>query len=261
MNASTQQSRRSEVWRSPWVRLFAGLISATTAYLQFRQAGLTVLFWMLCGLTVTAVLLTTVQLALKWLRQRRWRREMARLRYDHQQKMQTLAQLADTFVTLEKAKRLADTMTDDIRVVAILPVEGEVGVMLNVGTEEDVQVGTQLVVHRIDRYTSAGQQIEEPLALVRVTYVQAENNCSQGVVVARLDAEFWDQVAAQLGRQKKIEPPRNFAVPYIPEELRGLSLEDLAVFRGYLQIIHDSLIRIGLDEMVQDEMVQEETVQ
>lgn len=256
MNSSREQSRWSEASRSPWVRLFPGLISATAAYLQFRQAGLTVLFWILCGLTVLAVALAAVLLALKWLKQRRWRIEMERLHYDHRQKVDTLTKLMGTFAAFEKAKCLADTMKGSVRVVTILPVDGGLGVMLNIGMEEHVQVGTELLVHRIDRYTSDGQHIEEPLALVRVTYVQAENNCSQAVVVARSDREFWDQAAARLGVQKRVEPPRNFAVPYIPPELCSLSLEDLAMFRRYLQTIRDSLTRTGLDQTVQEETLQ-----
>lgn len=256
MNSSREQSLWSEVSRSPWVRLFPGLTSATAAYLQFRQAGLSVLFWILCGLTTIAVLLAMVPLALEWLEQRRWRNEMERLHYDHGQNVETLTGLIAAFATLEKAKCLADTMKGSARVVAILPVDGAVGVMLNVGTEEDVQVGTELLVHRIDRYTSDGQHIEQPLALVRVTYVQAENNCCQALVVGRLDPEFWDQATTRLRREKRIEPPRNFAAPYIPAELCSLSLEDLAIFREYLETIRDSLTRTGLDQVVQEENLQ-----
>ena len=256
MNSSREQSLWSEASRSPWVRLFPGVMGATTAYLQFRQAGLTVLFWMLCGLTAIAVLLATVPLALEWLEQRKRRDAMERLQYDHRQKVETLTGLVAAFATLEKAKCLDDTMKGSARVVAILRVDGAVGVMLNIGTEEEVQVGTELLVHRIDRYSSDGQHIEQLLALVRVTYVQAENNCSQALVVGRLDPEFWDQATARLRRDKRIEPPRNFAVPYIPVELRSLSLQDLAIFRESLEAIRDSLIGTGLDQLVQEENLQ-----
>lgn len=207
-------------------------------------------------IALVAVLLATVPLARKWLEQRKRRIEMQRLHYDHWQKVETLTELIGAFATLEKAKCLADTMKGSARVVAILPVDGAVGLMLNIGTEEDVQVGTELLVHRIDRYTSDGHHIEQPLALVRVTYVQAENNCSQALVVGRLDPEFWDQATARLRREKRIEPPRNFAVPYVPAEMRSLSLESLAIFRESLETIRDSLTRTGLSQTAQEENLQ-----
>ena len=246
----------SRVSHSPWVRFFPGLISAIVAYLQFKQAGLTLLFWILCGLTIIAALLATAPLGLKWLRERKRQIEMQRLYNDHRQKVKTLTELIDEFASAEKAKCLADTMKGNVRVVAILPVEGGVGVMLNIGREEHVQVGTQLLVHRIDHYTSDGQHIEQLLGLVRVTYVQAENNCSQAVVFARLDPEFWDQATARLRREGRIDPPRNYAVPYIPQELDSLSLEELAIFRQYLETIRDSLTGSGVDQIVQEENLQ-----
>lgn len=256
MNSSRQDLVWSRVSHSPWVRLFAALIGGVGAYLQFKEAGLTLLFWILCGLTTIAALLATVPLVLKWLRERKRQIEMQRLHYDHRQKVKTLTDLIDEFATLEKAKCLADTTTGNVRVVAILPVEGGVGVMLNIGRQEHVQVGTQLLVHRIDHYSSDGQHIKPLLGLVRVTYVQAENNCSQAVVVGRLDPEFWDQATARLRRERRIDPPKNFAVPYVPPELDSLSLEDLAIFRQYLESIHNSLTRTGLDQIVQEENLQ-----
>lgn len=204
MNSRRLHLLWSRVSHSPWVRFFPWLIGVIIAYLGFKQAGLTLLFWILCGCTTIAALLAAVPLVLKWLQERKRQIEMQGLHYDHWQKLKTLRELIDEFATLEKAKCLADTMRGNVRVVAILPVEGGVGVMLNIGREEHVQVGTQLLVHRIDHYTSDGQQIEQLLGLVRVTYVQAENNCSQAVVFGRSDPEFWDQATARLGQQKRI---------------------------------------------------------
>ena len=253
MNAGREQSGSSEVWHSPWVRLSAGLITGTAAYLQFRDARLTVLFCILCGLTTIALAAAAVPVARKRLEERRWRAEITRLWFDHHQKMETLAELADSFATLEKAKRLADALTDGVRVVTILPVDGGIGVMLNIGSEEHVEVGTQLLVRRIDHYNSDGQHIEEPLALVRVVYVQAENNCSQGVVIGRLDREYWDRVPALVRRDGRAEPPKNFAVAHIPSELRALSVEELVVFQQSLETIRDSLARSGLGQVVEEE--------
>ena len=177
--------------------------------------------------------------------------------YDHQQRVKMLTELIDLFATLEKARRLADTIKGNARVVAVLPVEeGRIGVMLNIGRKENLQVGTQLLVYRIDRYTSDGQSIEWPLGLVQVTYVQAENNCSQAIVLDLTDREFWNQAMTRLRRERHIEPPRNFAVPYIPQELSSLSLEDLMTFRQYLEAIRDSLNRTEPDHFVQEEVLQ-----
>jgi len=237
-----KQSFWSELLHSPLVRFFLGLISAVAAYLQFEQAGLTLWFWILCGFTAIAVLPAAILLCREWVRERKRRRAAERLYYDHQQQVKTLTELINLFVTLEKARCLADTIKGNARVVAVLPVEeGRIGVMLNIGRKENLQVGTQLLVHRIDRYTSEGQSIEWPLGLVEVKYVQAENNCSQAIVLDPTDREFLDQATTRLRREKRIDPPRNFAVPYIPQELHNLSLEELATSREHLETICDSL--------------------
>ncbi len=199
----------------------------------------------------------TLLLVLKWLRDQKRRIMQARLYYNHQQKVETLTELIDKFTTFEKARCLADTIKGNVRVVAILRVEeGRIGVMLNIGRKENLQVGTQLLVRRIDRYTFDGQRIEQPLGLVRITYVQAENNLSQAVVLRRLDPEFWDQATARLRQEEMIDPPKNFAVPYIPQELRGLSLEDLMTFRHHLEATRDSPTRTEPDQFIQEEVLQ-----
>jgi hypothetical protein len=254
VNNDLGQSFRSKLLYSPWVRLCFGLISAIATYFQYEQAGRTLLFWILCGVTIIVALLTAVPLVLKWRQERKRREAMKRLYYDHQQKVKTLTELIEEFATLEKARCLADTIKGNVRVVAILPVEeGKIGVMLNIGKKENLQVGTQLLVRRINHYTSDGQHIERPLCLAQVTYVQAENNCSQAVVLDWSDREFWDQAIARLRREKRIDPPRNFAVPYIPPELYSLSLEDLKIIRQSLEAICDSLTRIELDQVVQNQ--------
>jgi len=260
VNTDLEQAFWSKLLHSPWVpwvRFSVWLIGAIGTYLQYAQAGLTLLFWILCFLTVIAALLAAVLLGLKWLRERKRRTAMEGLYYNHQQKVKTLTELINEFATLEKARRLDDTIQVNVRAVAILPVEeGRIGVMLNIGRKENLQVGTQLLVHRIDHYTSDGQHIERPLGLVRVTYVQAENNCSQAVVLDRSDREFWNQAMTRLRQEKRIDPPRNFAVPYIPQELRSLSLEDLMTIRQYLETICDSLTRTESDQVAQEEGLQ-----
>jgi hypothetical protein len=240
----SEQSFWVKLWHSPGVSLSIGLISAIGTYFQYQQAGRTLWFWILCVVAIIAGLIAAVPPVVKW-RQERKRREAAqRLYYDHQQKVETLTRLTDEFVALEKARCLADALTGrgNVRVVAILPVEeGRIGVMLNIGRKENLQAGTPLLVHRVDHYTSHGQRIESRLGLVQVTYVQAENNCSQAIVLDRSDREFWDQATTRLKREKSIDPPRNRVVPYIPPELRGLSLEDLTTIRQHLQAICVSL--------------------
>lgn len=254
MNNDLEQSFWQRIWHSPWVRFSVGLIGAVATYIEFEQAGWTLWFWVLCGLTAIAALLAMVPLVQGWFRKRKWWGAIERLYYDRLQRVETLSRLIEDFATFEKAKRLADAIRGDIRVVAILPVEeGRIGVMLNIGREENLQVGTQLLVHRIDRYTSDGQHIEQPLGLIEVTYVQAENNCSQAVVLDPSDREFWDQATGRLKREKYIDPPRNFAVPYIPQELGSLSLEDLMTFRQYLETIRNSLTRTELGQVVQEQ--------
>ena len=244
MNNDAGQSFWVKLWHSPGVSLSIGLISAIGIYLQYQQAGRTLWFWILCGVAIIAGLIAAGPPVLKW-RQERKRREVAqRLYYDHQQKVKTLTQLIGEFAAFEKAGCLADAIKGrgNVRVVAILPAqEGRIGVMLNIGRGENVQVGTRLLVYRIDRYTSDGQQVECPLGLVQVTYVQAENNCSQAVVLHSPDQEFWDHATTRLKREKSIDPPRNRVVPYIPPELSGLSLDDLKTIRQYLEAIGHSL--------------------
>ena len=257
MNNNSEQSFQSKILHSPWVRLCFGLIGAIATYFEYDQAGRTLVFWILCGLTAIAVLLTAVPSALKWRQERKRWKATQRLYYDHQQKVKTLTELIDLFVTLGKARYLADTIKGNARVVAVLPVEERrIGVMLNIGKEENLQVGTQLLVHRIGGYTSDGQSIEWPLGLVQVTYVQAENNCSQAIVLDPSDRRFWNQAATQLSQETHIDPPRNFAEPYIPQELSSLSLEDLKTFRQYLETIRDSLTRTEPDQFIQEEVLQ-----
>lgn len=241
MNNNSKQSFWSKLLHSPLVRFFPWLIGAIASYIEFKQAGLTWFFWVLCFLTIIAALVPAVPLVLKWLREQKQRIETARLYYNHEQKVETLTELIDEFETLEKAKCFADAVKRNVRVVAILPVERRIGVILNIGRQENLQAGTRLLVHRIDHYTPDGEHIEQPLGLVQVTYVQAENNCSQAVVLDPRDREFWDQATTRLKWEKRIDPPKNFVVPYIPPELRGLSLEALTIIRQHLEAIRDSL--------------------
>jgi hypothetical protein len=228
------------------IRLAYGLISAIAAYLEFRDAGWTLLFWVLVVLALGVVLSVAIQWV--WKRIKEKQVQLAReveLQYDHQRKIEMLNLLIDDFRTIEKAKRLQETLDPEtkLRVLTILPVEGKLGVVVNVGKANSAQVGTQLVIYRRAEYTSRGEHIEERLGLVQITYVQAGNNCSQAVVIGRHDRDFWDTAATKLEQEKRVTPPANFVMPYIPEELQELTSEKLRVLRQYLVTIHDSLTR------------------
>jgi len=242
-----------------WVRLalwFAGafiwLIALIANYLEFKNNNLTVLFWALLVLTFVPLLLAGIA-AVRQMQKQQQLLKAAGWYYNHQQKIENVKSLIEEFTTFQKAKSLADRITNgrNIRVLSILPVEGEVGVILNIGREENLQVGTQLQIYQIDEYTSDGHPVEQLLGLVEVTYVQAQNNISQAIVKDK-DREFWSQTRVRLKQERRIDPPRNFAVPYIPLELGNLSFENLASLIQYLEAVYNHLA------FIEDQIVQEE---
>ncbi len=168
-----------------------------------------------------------------------------------------LAALIEEFETIEKAKALAEAVRDKtiIHILAIPPFEKNIGVLLNVGQREDVKVGTRLLIYRTDEYAPSGQRIEQPIAIVKVTYIQAGNNCSQAIVSDRLDSEFWEQTAVRLQKEKRLDPPGNFATPHIPAELGNLSINNIATIRQYLETIYGLLIGKADDHITSEEVV------
>jgi len=234
-----------------WIGLLLSLISLIASFFEFRNSGWTCLFWLLIGLTLLVAVIAAVLFFFRRHQEKKRQDQVWNLLYNHQQRVETLNGLASIFSTCEKGKRLSATIGDDARVVAILPVKRKVGVMLNIGEEESVEVGTQLGIYRVDHFTSEGEPIEELIGLVEVEYVQAGNNCSQAVVTLQLDQGFWDQTTMRLKQERRVDPPRNFVVPYIPREIQNLPLESLVTFKQYLETIRDSLIR-------EDQGVQEE---
>ena len=239
-----------------FVRIIVGIVSGLTAYLEFANAGWTPLFFVLVGLALVAAVLVAVPLV-RSLLQRQWRRwfESAKPYYDEQSRIEILADLIEEFETIEKAKALADATKGraSIQVLAILPVENAIGVLIDVGQQEDVKVGTRLLVYRTDERTPEGHQIEKAIAIARVTYVQAGNNCSQAVITERLDREFWDQTQERLQKEKRVSPPRNFATPYIPDGLSDLSIDNVATIRKYLGAVQSFLTRKTADRISSEE--------
>ena len=123
------------------------------------------------------------------------------------QKIDTLTQLINEFISIEKTKQFSIKNSEgfNIKAVAILIVEREIGVILNVGKNEDIQAGTRLKIFRRDNFTSSGDIIEHPLAIVEVKYVQIGNNCSQAVVIHQIDKDFWESVQTDLLTEQKLD--------------------------------------------------------
>lgn len=232
------------IWLSspaPFILVLAGL-GAT--YLQYEQAGQSWLFWLFLALTILAFLLTTAAIGLKLLRERNYRRGVAHWMHDYKQRIDAIKDLRDDLAKYEKTKNLADSLAIKIRAVAVLPVEQNIGVMLNIGKKEDLQVGTRFIMYQIDSSVSDKRLIEQPLGLIEVTYVQAGNNCSHAVVVESFDQDFWDRAWIQLRQNKSIDPPKNIVAPYIPKEFEALSFDDLATARKYLSAVINSLTNV-----------------
>jgi hypothetical protein len=230
------------------LRAAIGAISLVAAYLKFRDAGYTPLFWGLILVTLTFAILTlvpTLRKVIKIRRRRKDRESGESIWKSH--RLRTLTALIDEFKSVEKSKALSSAIDKQspIRVLAIRSVPSQLGVILNIGSKENVEVGTQLVAFRTDERTHSGEDVEKPLAVVEVTYVQVGNNCSQAAVIQELDKEFWDHVRSELLNSNSISPPRNFAVPYVPMELENISLEDISVFREFLQRIRNRIAVAG----------------
>ncbi len=242
MNVSTIIERAK---KSTLLRLMFVLFGAIATFLQFALAGLTWLFILLALLTLLVLVFTIAPLVQSLLQEFRvgWFKK-DQPAYDFQRKIETLDVLIEEFGIVEKSKALenATTNNEPIKAVAILAMEGNIGVMLNVGQVQDVKVGTRLIVFRTDEFTTDGRRIEQPIALVQVTYVQAGNNCSQAKIIDRYDQDFWERSATRLRAERKIDPPSNFAKPFVPDELRSLSKENISTFRTYLMRIRNSLI-------------------
>ena len=68
------------------------------------------------------------------------------------------------------------------------------------------------MIYRNDAFTTNGDRIESPLAIVEITYIQANNNCSQAIVVQKIDENYWTMVSKQLNTNANLTPPSNFVI-------------------------------------------------
>jgi len=190
-------------------------------------------------------LIIGVPIAKNWYRQqkRKWI-QYTSTEISQNQKLEILSELLNDFESIEKAKKLLNTLNGrkDVRVLSILPIEHNLGVIVNIGANENLQLGTRLIVYRNDTFTTNGDRIESPLAIVEITYVQANNNCSQAIVIRKLDENYWTTVNKQLNTNSSITPPSNFVIPHEISELSSLSIKDIQTFREYLEVIRTSLI-------------------
>lgn len=228
-------------------RLLQAILSFTSliaTYLQYYTSGVSWLFWMLLAITIAAVIWSVGVYFCNIFQQRII--DKARLYYDHKDRINTLTRLVQDFDRVEKSielRRLTKP-NQNIRLLSIIPIEREVGVIINIGKRENVQVGTHLIVYRIDSHTSDGKEIEQLWALIEVTYVQAENNCSQARIINSQDESFWRQIQTRLQKgERRIDPPRNFVTPYVPAELESFSGEQLRSFRSYFETVRHALIQ------------------
>ncbi len=227
------------------VRTLIGFMATLATYFQYRESDATIWFWILLIVILISIILVIWKPTIELLNNYQKRRLIERTkRIEQIQKIDILTQLINEFISIERTKQFSIKNDEgiNIRAVAILIVEREIGVILNIGKNENIQAGTRLKIFRRDNFTSSGEVIEQPLAVVEVKYVQIGNNCSQAVVIHQIDKDYWDNVQIILRTEQSLDPPQNFSVPYIISELSELSLEDITAIKLYLELIRSSLI-------------------
>lgn len=241
-----------EVRDNFWIKLATSVFAAVATYLTFRQVGLLSLFWLLLALLVFVIAFVGYTVNGHYQRQRQndlFRKAAAALERDS--RFAVLESLVEDLGGVEKALVLGEKigLNSPAKVICILSLAGRLGVVLNLGREEGVEVGTPLAVYRTDRTTPDGDEVEELLAIVRVTYVQAGNNLSQAIIENCTDSSFAQATSRQLKDKAMLGPPKNFAIPYVPRELAGISLQGLQVLRGHLQAIRASVLETQPSEV------------
>lgn len=247
-----------DLQQSWWIKILFGLLAFGATYLQYRDGGATIFFWLFLFITLFVMLLIVgLPIAKNWyLKQRRKWIENTRTEVSQNQKLEILKELLYDFENIEKAKNLSNSLNGrkDVRVLAILPIEHQLGVMLNIGGNENLQLGTRLMIYRNDSFTTNGDRIENPLGIIEVTYIQANNNCSQAIVIEKLDEDYWTIVSKQLNTNANITPPNNFVIPYEIAELSSLTIKDIETFRQYLEVIRTSLIAQSISSNIDKEI-------
>lgn len=223
----------------PLVRGFAALLSAIGLYIEFRQAGLSLLFWILLILVVIALALTAIPLII---RRSKFARLISMISSDNflasANRQQTLNRLMLELSAYYKARLLKESINGNhLKVVSMMIIEGKLGVLINAGQEEYLKIGTPLILYRILPEAESNEPLEVRLGILQVTYIQANSNLSQAVLVSPIDWSFWNQTRESLKKSSVVEPPQNIVLPYVPQELDDIVSEDFHLILKYLNIV------------------------
>jgi hypothetical protein len=237
--------------RSRWLPGTLTAVSLVGAYLRFQQAGLTPLFWIflivgLCGASIGGW-----RLARRTLRLRDSQR-IRRLVESPEVKIPVVEALIGTYSAALKASSLSSRLAASNlrpRIIAFLDIEGQLGAILNIGANEAMEVGTPLLVYRVDAEAErdvnvvGGLVVESILCSLTVSYVQVTSNLAQALVRQQLgDRGYWATVRKELRQQRRVTPPRNMVVPHTPQEIVGLSTESLKSIITHLDQVRRSLM-------------------
>jgi hypothetical protein len=228
-----------EASEGPLVRALAVLLSAIGLFIEFRQAGLSLLFWILLILVLIALSLTAIPL---FIRRSRYARLISMLGTDQflagTNRQQVLRHLIIELSAYQKAKLLSEVITVGyLKVVSMMIIEGKLGALINAGQEENLKIGTPLLFLRILSETRDNEPLELRLGILQVTYVQARSNLSQAVLVSPIDWKFWNQTRESLKKSSIVQPPQNIILPYIPQELDEISSQDFRLILNYLNTV------------------------
>jgi len=254
----------NQITNNWWVKVpasfFGFIISVVSAFLEFRTAGLTTLFWYLFSASISVILLSITFIAIplvkEWLKEKENKKIQQKAISDYQSKITILRLLIEDLGSYEKTlslKKNTRNAKKNIKAVTAFWNEDEIKVTLNVGEQEKIQPGTKLLVFRTNDFDAEDHQIEKIIALIRVTYIQAKGDISHAIIEQQIDQEFWGQIVNKLGTENQVHLPSNFVVPYIPKEIENLSKEDIEVFRQYLLTIYNNLIQNGFSGLYQNQ--------
>lgn len=219
----------------PWVRGLFALLSVVSVFIEFHQAGLSLLFWILLLLALFAFVLSLIPLLV---RRSKYARLVSMISNSFglaHNREQTLYNLVYELKAFQKAKSLDPLVKNKpIQALAMKVIEGRLGVLLDAGEDDQMQVGTPLLLFQIDDRDESNQPFELRLGILEVTYVQASNNCSQAILISPINWKFWSKTRDSLKKASIVKPPPNIMLPYIPSELSELSNEDFTLILKYL---------------------------
>jgi hypothetical protein len=228
-----------------------GLIDLFADYLQFEQAQKTNFFWMLFAAAVFFAVIGLIELAVRWWRHRSTYAKVKSRFVALQQRIATLLEIRDEIRDCESAILLQVQIRTKPKIVAIRSEEGVVKAIINIGKNENLKIGTPLLVCRTDNYTPDGLRVEQPIGLLKISYVQARNNLSHADVVNTFGQAFWPKAQKQLRKECSIKPPQNFIVPYVLPQFGQLSLSEVSTIRRSLDLVIKQLT--GVDQPVTEQ--------